>query len=256
MAARCVLRRWCSTAAQSKGTRWERLQNKRIVVWCRSLLGDYKEACREVVVGSWERPFKASAYIGLLGGLWACYYTNPDDTSFETSLLEAANQLGLLSPWIRNGTSDGHVQSLVRLRNEGRLRYASLGVASLAYRADYDPAVTLYEARCSFLSVPWRELPDRVLDVGFAGRWWVLDAKMKDYDVNEEEFQRLPPALAATAPPSAQETEKNERLHEESWKPLIMSQEVIDQAESESAGQDTQTQTDVQTETKGTVVTE
>ncbi|KAJ8345829.1 hypothetical protein SKAU_G00300220 [Synaphobranchus kaupii] len=253
MAASLVLKRWCSNAVQSKGSRLERLRNSRVAGWCRGLLGDYKEACREVVVGSWERPFKASVYLSLLGGAWACYLTNPDDTSFETSLLESANQLGLLSPWVRSGTSDGHVQGLVRLRNAGRLRHASLGVASLTYRADYDPTASLYEARCSFLSVPWAELHDRVLDVGFAGRWWVLDAKMKDYDVNEEEFKHLPPAMAATSPPSASGTERNEKLHAESWKPLVMREEDIGQAEgdtttAESGGTDQEAQTEPQTQ--------
>ncbi|XP_064171836.1 mitochondrial import inner membrane translocase subunit Tim29 isoform X1 [Anguilla rostrata] len=248
MAASLVLKRWCSNAVQSKGSRLERLRNSRVAGWCRGLLSDYREACREVVVGSWERPFKASVYLSLLGGAWACYLTNPDDASFETSLLESANQLGLLSPWIRSGTSDGHVQGLVRLRNEGRLRYASLGVASLTYRADHDPEASLYEARCSLLSVPWAELRERVLDVGFAGRWWLLGAKMRDYDVNEDEFRHLPPAMAATAPPSTAGTERNEKLHAESWKPLVMSAEDVARAEgeqaatgSETAGQEAQT---------------
>ncbi|KAJ8385863.1 hypothetical protein AAFF_G00179290 [Aldrovandia affinis] len=253
MAASLVLKRWCASAVQTKGSRLERLRNSRAGAWCRGLLTDYKEACREAVVSAWERPFKASVYLGLLGGAWACCLTNPDDTSFEALLLESANQLGLLSPWIRSGISDGHVQSLVQLRNEGRLRYASLGVASLTYRADYDPTVSLYEARCSFLSVPWVELPDRVLDMGFAGRWWVLDSKMKDYDINEEEFKNLPPAMAAMLPPAAQETERIEKLHAESWKVLVMSQEDIEKEdgektaeESKCAGQEAQTETQAQ----------
>ncbi|XP_026771992.2 mitochondrial import inner membrane translocase subunit Tim29 [Pangasianodon hypophthalmus] len=219
-----ALRRWCSTAAAatSKGTRWERLLNSRAGMWCRSLLSDYKEACREIFVGAYERPFKASLYVALLGGTYACYYTNPDDTSFQSRILETSNQLALLSPWIRSGTSDGHVQSLARLRNEGRLRYVSLGIVSLAYVADYDPESSLYEARCSALSVPWAQLPERVLDIGFAGRWWILENKMESYDINEEEFKHLPPALLATAPPTAQQTERNERLHQESWKALVM----------------------------------
>lgn len=224
MAASCVFRRLCSTAAeaQGKGSRWERLKSGRVGVWCRSLLGDYKEACREVVVGARERPFKASAYAVLLGGAYFCYRTNPDNTSFQTDLLETSNKLALLSPWIRSGKSDAHVQNLVRLRNEGRLRYLSLGVASVTYVVSYDPESSLYEAQCSALSVPWAELPGRVLDVGFAGRWWVLHQKMKDYDINEEEFKHLSPALVATAPPSAQETERNERLHRDSLKALVM----------------------------------
>ncbi|XP_055049469.2 mitochondrial import inner membrane translocase subunit Tim29 [Misgurnus anguillicaudatus] len=229
MAASCLLKRWCSTAANvtvtTKGTRWQRLINSRAGAWCRGLLSDYKEACREVVLGARERPLKASVYIGLLGGFYACYCTNPDDASFETSLLETSNRLALLSPWIRNGTSDGHVQSLMKLRNEGRLRYASVGFASLTYYADNDPVSSLYEAQCSVMSVPWAELPKRVLDVGFVGRWWVLHHKMKDYDINEEEFRHLPPALVATVPPSPQITEKNEKLHQDSLKAVVMEDE-------------------------------
>lgn len=197
-------------------------------VWCRSLISDYKEACREMVVGAWERPFKATVYVTLLGGAWACFCTKPDHSSFEAALLERSNQLGLLSPWIRNASSDGHVQSLVKLRNEGRLRHASLGLLSLVYCANYDPDATLYEARCSNLSMPWWEFPQRVLDVGFAGRWWILDSKMQAYDVNEEEFKHLPAHMQVTSPPSVEEVERNERLHKESWLALTVEDEEKD----------------------------
>lgn len=178
-----------------------------------------------MVVGAWERPVKASVYVTLLGGAWACFHTQPDQSSFEAALLERSNQLGLLSPWIRNATSDGHVQSLVKFRNDGRLRHASLGILSLVYHADYDPDATLYEAQCSNLSVPWRELPQRILDVGFVGRWWILDSKMKDYDVNEEEFKHLPAHMQVTSPPSVEEVERSERLHKESWLALTVEDE-------------------------------
>lgn len=186
-------------------------------VWCRGLLSDYKEACREIVVGTWERPVKATVYVTMLGGVLACFNTKPDDSSFDAVLLQCSNQLGLLSPWIRNVAADGHVQSLVKLRNEGRLRHASLGLLSVVYRADHDPDTTLYEAQCSNLSVPWKELPQRILDVGFAGSWWILDSKMKNYDVNEDEFKHLPTNMQVSLPPSVQEVERNERLHKVSW---------------------------------------
>lgn len=177
------------------------------------------------MVGAWERPAKASVYAALLGGAWACFYTKPDRMSFEGALLERSNQLALLSPWIRNGTSDGHVQSLVKLRNEGRLRHGSLGLLSLVYSAGYDPDASLYEARCSNLSEPWWEFHRRVLDVGFAGRWWILDSKMQDYDVNPDEFKHLPAHMQVTSPPSVQEVERNEGLHKESWLPLTVKEE-------------------------------
>lgn len=181
------------------------------------MASDYKDACRDIFVSARERPLKASAYVALVGGAWASFQTKPDRCSFETELLERCNQLGLLSPWIRSPTSDGHVQSLVKLRNEGRLRHVSLGLFSLVFRYDHDPDVALYEAQCSNLSVPWKELPERLLDVGFAGRWWILDSKMSDYDVNDEEFRRLPEHMQATSVPSVSEVERNQRLHQESW---------------------------------------
>ncbi|XP_033969678.1 mitochondrial import inner membrane translocase subunit Tim29 [Trematomus bernacchii] len=237
MASWRVLRRTLCTAAETAaapvpGSRWERLKKSKVGVWCRGLFTDYKEACREVVVGSWERPIKASIYASLLGGTWACFYTRPDQLAFEATLLDCSGQLGLLSPWIRNGTSDGHVQSLGKLRNEGRLRVLSLGILALAYQADYDPDATLYEAQCSNLSVPWRELHERVLDVGFVGRWWVLQSKMKDYDVNEEQFKGLPADMQATSAPSVQEVETSERLHKESWLPLTVEEEEEEETET------------------------
>lgn len=151
---------------------------------------------------------------------------------------ERSNQLALLSPWIRNATSDGHVQSLVKLHNEGRLRCASLGLLAVVYRADYDPDTMLFEAQCSNLSVPWRELPQRMVDVGFIGYWWILDSKMKSYDVNEEEFKHLPTYMQATLPPSVQEVERNERLHKQSWLPVTVEEEKetnsVDKKESNS----------------------
>lgn len=84
-------------------------------VWFSGMSRDYKEACREIVVGARERPIKASIYLSLLGGAGTCIYTNPDDASFETTVLDRANQLGLLTPWIRSGTSDGYMQKLAKL---------------------------------------------------------------------------------------------------------------------------------------------
>lgn len=192
------------------------------VGWCSGLLSDYKEAVREVGVGIWQRPVKSSFYIGLLGGAWACVYTKPDKTSFETHLLDVSNKLGLLSPWIRSETSDQHVLNLVKLRNEGRLRHISLGLVALTFCADYDPEADLYEAQCGSLSIPWSSLPQRVLDVGFAGRWWILDSKMKDYDVNDVEFKNLPVHMQTTQPPSVREVETIEKLHKDSWLPVQM----------------------------------
>lgn len=229
---RAARRMFCAAAetapTPAAGGRWLRLKKSKAAVWLHSLATDYKEACREMVVGAWERPIKASVYGALVGGALACFYTKPDKSSFDAALLEHSNKLALLSPWIRNATSDSHVQSLVKLRNEGRLHHISLGLLSLAYHTDFDPDVALYEAQCSDLSVPLRELPQRVLDVGFFGYWWILDSKMKDYDVNADEFKQLPEHMQHTSPPGVQEVERIEKLHKKSWLPPSVEEEEVE----------------------------
>ncbi|XP_057673114.1 mitochondrial import inner membrane translocase subunit Tim29 [Corythoichthys intestinalis] len=230
MALRLVTRRiLCvggdtSIASRSKSY-WEKVKNSKAVTWSRSLLSDYKEACREMVVGIWERPIKASLYMTILGGALTCFSSKPDYSSFEAALLERANQLGLLSSWIRNATSDSHVQSLLKLRNEGRLLHVNLGLISLIYFTDHSPDTALYEAQCSSVAKLWREFPRCVMDVGFVGRWWILDSKMKNYDINEDEFLHLPVHMKVSSPPTVQVVESNEQLHKESWLPLKLDAE-------------------------------
>ncbi|XP_061701152.1 mitochondrial import inner membrane translocase subunit Tim29 isoform X4 [Syngnathoides biaculeatus] len=180
-------------------------------------MADYKEACLSVVDGIRERLVKSSIYVTILGGAFTCVFSNPDYSSFEVAVLEHSNQLCLLSSWVRNGTSDSHVQSLLKLRNEGRLSHVNLGLLSLIYCVDHTPDSTLYEAQCSSLSVIWREFLRYVIDVGFAGHWWILDSKMRNYDVNEDEFMYLPVHMRLASPATVQVVESNEELHRESW---------------------------------------
>ncbi|XP_051905753.1 mitochondrial import inner membrane translocase subunit Tim29 [Hippocampus zosterae] len=240
MAFRLITRRmFCAVGETSisrhSKSRWEKLKNSKAGVWCRSLMSDYKEACVDIFVGVYERPVKASVCMTVLGGALTCFFSKPDYSSFEVSLLERSNQLSLLSSWIRNASSDSHVQNLLKLRNEGRLCHVNLGLLSLIYFTDHNPDSTLFEARCSSLSVIWREFPRRVMDVGFAGHWWILDSKMTNYDVNEDEFMYLPVHMQKTSPPTVQKVELNERLHRESWVALKLEaaeKETIEMARS------------------------
>ncbi|NXC37196.1 TIM29 translocase, partial [Campylorhamphus procurvoides] len=57
-----------------------------------------------------------------------------------------------------------------------------------------DPA--LYSALCPHLR-PWRLA---LLDVGFLGRWWGLQAALRDCDINDAEFGALPEPLRRLDP--------------------------------------------------------
>ncbi|NXN73883.1 TIM29 translocase, partial [Himantopus himantopus] len=71
---------------------------------------------------------------------------------------------------------------------------------AVVYEAPHAADAALYPAQCRHLQPRWRELPGRVLDVGFGGRWWVLGARLRDCDINEEEFEGLPARLRRLDP--------------------------------------------------------
>uniref|UniRef100_A0A8C8RWT1 Translocase of inner mitochondrial membrane 29 n=1 Tax=Pelusios castaneus TaxID=367368 RepID=A0A8C8RWT1_9SAUR len=219
-------------AMAGSGTRWGRIGTGRLGLWWKSLLHDYAEACKDVALGVKQRPGKAGMYLSLLAGATICSFKVPCDTSFESSLLEASGSLLLLSPWVRNGGSEGHVQRLLKLRNQGQLRYQSLVFFALMYQAPFDVETDLYQAHCKYLKPRWMEFPGRVLDVGFLGRWWVLRSKMRDSDINEEEFKYLPEHLRAISSQNLH-SEANEKLFDEKYKPVILTKLQIEQAEKE-----------------------
>ncbi|KAJ6658312.1 hypothetical protein lerEdw1_020584 [Lerista edwardsae] len=224
-----------SDRAEGKRRFWERFRNGRLASWWRSLLHDYVEACKEVALGVRQRPGKAGLYVSLLAGALGCSLYSPCEASFEASLLEASGTLLLLSPWTRSRRSEEHVQRLLKLRNRGQLRFQSLVFFSLLYEVPFDADADLYSAHCKYLKPRWTEFPKQVLDLGFWGRWWVLHSKMQDADINEETFQYLPEHLRVVSFQNLH-SETNERLFDEKYKFVVLTEEQIQEGEKENLG--------------------
>ncbi|KAM5238044.1 mitochondrial import inner membrane translocase subunit Tim29 [Ctenodactylus gundi] len=211
------------TAAAKPGV-WARLG-----AWARALLRDYAEACGDAAAAARARPGRAAAYVGLLGCAATCCALAPGEAAFEEALLEASGTLLLLAPATRDRDAESFVQRLLWLRGRGCLRHASLGLCSLVYEAPFDAQASLYQARCRYLQPRWVDFPGRVLDVGFAGRWWVLGARMRDCDINHEEFLHLPPHLRVVGRHQLH-SEANERLFEEKYTAVVLTDDQVDQA--------------------------
>ncbi|KAM7337550.1 hypothetical protein ACRRTK_003669 [Alexandromys fortis] len=96
--------------------------------------------------------------MGLLGGGSACCALAPSEAAFE-ALLDAVAE-GL----------------------------RALGLCSLVYEAPFDAQAGLCQARCRYLQPCWIDIQSRVLDVGFVGRWWILENHMRGCDINETSF--------------------------------------------------------------------
>lgn len=92
---------------------------------------------------------------------------------------------------IRNPMSVQYVQWLGQCYNEGIVRRMNLGIVSLIWLDDYDEMCSLYKAVCPYLKTRYLTFYQRVVDIGFLDKWWILENKMEDYDVNEAQFSDI-----------------------------------------------------------------
>ncbi|XP_012260310.1 mitochondrial import inner membrane translocase subunit Tim29 [Athalia rosae] len=165
----------------------ERLLDRWAKYW-KNLYIDYKDVALDVVQGCKERPVRAFTYFSLLGSAYYLSKHNPDESSYRVLLLESSNKLMLVGKPIRNPVSVGYIQSIEQCYNEGIIRRFSLGILSFIWLDNYEKECAHYKARCSYLKPQLLGFHHRIIDIGFMDTWWVLEEKMKDFDINEEEF--------------------------------------------------------------------
>ncbi|XP_002732957.1 mitochondrial import inner membrane translocase subunit Tim29-like [Saccoglossus kowalevskii] len=166
------------------GRFWERS-----VKYTKMLLSDYKAVAVDTVTDCKERPFKATFYISSAIFLGYAFYKNPDEESFNSQVVDATNDLLLVSNMTRNPEADQHMQNIIKWGNEGILRRWNLVFFSIMWRDNYTKECALYDARCKYLQPRWKGFEERIVDIGFLGWWYYLNEKMVDYDVNPNEFQ-------------------------------------------------------------------
>ncbi|XP_076756409.1 mitochondrial import inner membrane translocase subunit Tim29 [Xylocopa sonorina] len=164
---------------------------ERWAVYWKNLYADYKEVAVDTAKDCKEHPVRTSIYASLLA---SCVYLsrhNPSECTFKDHLMQNTMKIMQVGEPIRNPVSEQYVKWLAQCYNEGIVRHMNLGVISLIWLDDYDKMCTLYKAVCPYLQVRYVTFYQRVVDFGFLDKWWVLEKKMKDYDVNEAEFSNV-----------------------------------------------------------------
>ena len=63
------------------------------------------------------------------------------------------------------------------------------GVCSFMWVDDYSSESDLFKVKCSPLKVGWRDMPQRIIDIGVLGKWWWIEKAMVDYDIHEEDWE-------------------------------------------------------------------
>uniref|UniRef100_UPI00358DDCB1 mitochondrial import inner membrane translocase subunit Tim29 isoform X2 n=1 Tax=Myxine glutinosa TaxID=7769 RepID=UPI00358DDCB1 len=234
---------WRTYSAAASGpsqlSRWQRFTKGRIGVWCRNIWQDYLEAGLDILRGMRDRPVQATAYGVVAAAVATSIHKSPGMDSFEVALTDAANDLLTVPEAIRNLHADNHVQMLLRLQANGRLRLLSLGFCTFLYEAPHDSACCSFESACAYMKPRWRDFPQRLRDVGFLGRWWLLDRNVVNSDINDLEFAQLPAELHIIRP-SDLNSQHCEALHDlRDLNPLCLPKPdpADDQRYSESDGQ-------------------
>lgn len=163
-----------------KGT----IVEKWLLYW-KGLCIDYRDVFLNVGKQIKEKPLRSSIY-GTIGA--STYYSfkhNPSETDFIEQLrIHNANMI-LVDPSCHNPVSSQYLVFLERCYNAKIVRRLSIGVCSLLWIDDYDRALGLYKATCQYTKPEYLTWHNRIVDVGFLDKWWKIEQKMQDYDVNE-----------------------------------------------------------------------
>ncbi|XP_055950245.1 mitochondrial import inner membrane translocase subunit Tim29-like [Argiope bruennichi] len=153
-----------------------------------ALIADYKSVGMDVIQGSKERPKKAVLITSGLGIMFGALITNPDEQSFYDQHIKNSSTLVMVTDPIRNPAAEEHITYLTRCENQGLLRHTNLLFFSLMWVADYDKNCDIYAQQCKYLRPKFLTFYQRIVDVGLFGRWLNLKFKMKDFDINPNEW--------------------------------------------------------------------
>lgn len=153
-------------------------------IYWRQLAIDYKEMVLDT--GKWmkEHPKRTTIYTIFGSGTYVLSKANPSLADFQTQFYKARDELILVSEELQNPVSKTHIRDIDRWYNSGQIRRLSIGIMSFIWLADYDKETALYKAQCEYLKPKYSTFHERIIDVGFWNKFWVLEDKMRDYDVN------------------------------------------------------------------------
>lgn len=154
----------------------------------KGLVRDYRDVFLDVGKQMKEKPIRASIYGAIGGSAVYSFKHNPNENDFIEQLRTCNTKMVLMAPDCHNPATSEHIIFLERCYNEGIIRRLSVGIFSVLWLDNYDQALSLYKATCSYTKPDLLTWHNRIIDVGFMDKWWKISEKMIDYDINEQNF--------------------------------------------------------------------
>ena len=153
----------------------------------KQVVKDYIDVTKDIVKSAQDRPRRAMVLYGSGGFALYCITVNPTYQDYLAQLRNYQCEMTFVAEPVRSPTAVKYLQFLESNHNEGRLRRMSLGVFSIMWIADYNKDLNLYKAICKYLGPEILTFHTRIVDFGILEKWWIMDRKMVDYDVNFDE---------------------------------------------------------------------
>lgn len=166
-----------------KGTMVE----KWLAYW-KGLVTDYRDVFLDVGKQMKAKPIRATIYGGIGGSTVYSFKHNPSETDFVEQLRDYNTKMVLTAAGCHNPVASEYLIYLERCHNERVIRRLSFGIFSVLWIDNYDRALSLYKATCAHTKPDLQTWHKRIIDIGFMDKWWKINEKMIDYDVNEENF--------------------------------------------------------------------
>lgn len=158
---------------------------KWLLYW-KGLLNDYSDVFIDVGKHIRDKPIRSSIYAAFGASIIYCAKHNPSETDFIEKLRYHNADMILVDKSCHNPISSKYLVFLERCYNEKIIRRLNIGIGSFLWIDDYDRALGLYKVTCKYTKPDYLTWHKRIIDVGFMDKWWKLEEKMIDYDVNGE----------------------------------------------------------------------
>ena len=147
----------------------------------RSLVNDYYEVLKDTAVTLKRKPFRAVT-LSLISAAGAYLWrTNPTHTTYCDEILQYSNEISQCSVYTRNPVAQDYINHVIYLNCNSSLKYINLGFLSLVVERPHAKDCANYLETCKELQPRWWQY--RVLDVGVANKWLLLEREMVDFDV-------------------------------------------------------------------------
>lgn len=151
---------------------------------------DYRLVAIETAIEAKQRRWRTVAVIGGVSLLVYAHHTNPTMDDYLNDLRRHRLQACQIGLPILNEESATMLIDRTAMVNQRRCKHIDLVFASLIVRLNYGQGTDIYASQCRPIRPSVFEWYKTIDDVGLFGMWLLLNRRMIDADINDNEWPK------------------------------------------------------------------